>query len=164
MNMREIPPPLPRRYSKEPLLTRRYWERVCWEKGRGTLLEEYCVVRPREGVSPRWIDGIIILDGNYRIAPREEHGSLGLSRHDLIVVQTKTGRLGMYLLGQALFSRELIREHFSPRSVRTVALCGRDDDVLRPIAAYFGIEVAAVDKDPSLRLPEELRNAGTTRT
>jgi hypothetical protein len=123
--------------TKETPLTRRYWERVV---GRGTLLEEYCVVRPRPGVSPRYIDGVIILGGEHRIASKPEHGSL--NGHDVVVVQTKRGRLGMYLLGQTLFSRELIREHFSPRSVRAVALCGRDDDVLHPLAEYFGIEVA----------------------
>ena len=91
----------------EPPITRRYWERV-----GETLLQEYCVVRRRPGVGPRWIDAIIILGGDHRIAPRAEHASLGLDGRDLIVVQTKTGRLGMNLLGQALFSRELIREHF----------------------------------------------------
>ena len=122
--------------TNETPLTHRYWKR----KG-GTLLEEYCVVRSRPGVSPRWVDGIIILGGEHRIGSKKEHESLDLNGQDLIVVQTKTGRLGMYLLGQALFSRELVREHCRPRSVRTVALCGRDDDVLHPIAEYFGIEV-----------------------
>jgi len=50
-------------------------------------------------------------------------------------------------LGQALFSRELIKERFSPRSVRTVALCAAGDAVLRPIAERFGIKVV-VDKVP----------------
>ncbi|MBO0736649.1 MAG: hypothetical protein J2P48_08775 [Alphaproteobacteria bacterium] len=132
--------------TNETPLTRHYWEQVV---GRGTLLLEYCVVKPRPGASPRYLDGVIILDGEHKIASKAEHVSL--SRHDVIVVQTKTGRAGMYLLGQALFSRELVREYFSPRSVSTVALCGRDDDVLRPIAEYFGIKVAAVDKDPRLQ-------------
>jgi hypothetical protein len=82
--------------TKETPLTRRYWERVV---GRGTLLEEYCVVRPRPGVSPRYIDGVIILGGEHRIASKPEHGSL--NGHDVVVVQTKRGRLGMYLLGQS---------------------------------------------------------------
>ncbi len=46
----------------------------------------------------------------------------------------------MYLLGQALFSRELMRV-FNPRSVRTVAVCERDDEVLRPLAERYGIEI-----------------------
>lgn len=59
----------------------------------------------------------------------------------MIVVQTKVGRLGMYLLGQALFSRELIANRFAPAKVRTVALVGKDDAVLRPLAEKYGIEV-----------------------
>jgi hypothetical protein len=56
-------------------------------------------------------------------------------------------RLGMYLLGQTLFSRELIKERFAPRSVRTVALCADSDAVLGPIAEAerFGIEVVVDD-------------------
>jgi hypothetical protein len=56
-------------------------------------------------------------------------------------VQGKTNRLGMYLLGQAFFSRELVRTRSKPKSVRTVALCTADDAVLRPIAEGFDIEV-----------------------
>jgi len=126
--------------NRERPLTRRYWQRM-----GGTLLEEYLVVRPRPGVSPRWVDGIIILGGDHRIASHAEHAHVSLDGHDLIAVQTKTGRLGMYLLGQALFSRELIRECSRPRSVRTGALCGRDDHVLHPTAEYFGIEVVVDD-------------------
>ena len=50
-------------------------------------------------------------------------------------------RLGMYLLGQAFFSRELIDNRLKPKSVRTVALCALDDAVLRPIAERYGVEV-----------------------
>lgn len=38
----------------------------------------------------------------------------------------------MSLMGQAFFSRELLRR-FKPASVRAVALCTGDDSVLRPI-------------------------------
>src|SRR5690242_15378412 len=124
----------------ETPMTRRYWE---WMGG--TLLEEYCVVRRRPGVGPRWVDGIIILDGDHRIASPAD---VSLDGRDLIIVQTKASRLGMYLLGQALFSRELIMAGSAPRSVRTVALCARDDAVLRPIAERFGIEI--VVDDPKL--------------
>jgi hypothetical protein len=119
-------------------MTRRYWERV-----GGTLLEEYIVVPPSRGVGPRVVDAVIILGGDHRIALRAENVSL--AGHDLIVVQTKARRLGMYLLGQALFSRLLIEDRFAPRSVRTVALCAADDAVLRPLAERFGIEVVVDD-------------------
>jgi hypothetical protein len=70
--------------------------------------------------------------------------NISLDGHDLIVVQTKASRLGMYLMGQALFSCELIKQHFSPRSVRA-AVCGADDLVLHPIANRYGIEVFVDD-------------------
>lgn len=122
----------------ETPMTRRYWERV-----GGTLLEEYPVVSRGPGVGQRLIDAVIIVDGDHRIASPEERVSL--DGHDLIVVQTKAYRLGMYLLGQALFSRVLIEDRFGPKSVRTVALCAVDDAVLRPIAERYGIEVVVDD-------------------
>lgn len=119
-------------------MTHRYWERV-----GGTLLEEYPIVPRGPGVGQRLIDAVIIVDGDHRIASPGEHASL--DGHDLIVVQTKAYRLGMYLLGQALFSRVLIEDRFTPKSVRTVALCAVDDAVLRPIAERYGIEVVVDD-------------------
>jgi hypothetical protein len=86
----------------ETPMTRRYWERV-----GGTLLEEYVVVQRRPGVGRRALDAVIVMDGAHRIAsPRDR---VSLDGHDLILVQTKASRLGMYLMGQALFSRELIK-------------------------------------------------------
>lgn len=122
----------------ETPMTRRYWERV-----GGTLLEEYPAVRRRPGVGRRLVDAIIIVDGDHRIASPGERSCL--DGHDLIVVQTKADRLGMYLLRQALFSRVLIEDRFAPKSVRTVALCAIDDAVLRPIAERYGIEVVVDD-------------------
>lgn len=124
----------------ETPMTRRYWERV-----GGTLLEEYLVVPSSPGVGWRRVDGVIIVDGDHRIVSGAERRSVSLDHHDLIIVQTKASRLGMYLLGQAFFSRELVKERFTPRSVRTVALCAADDAVLRPIAERFGIEVVVDD-------------------
>ena len=122
----------------ETPMTRRYWERV-----GGTLVEEYLVVPPGRGFGMRMVDAVIIVGGDQRIASRAE--SISLRGHDLIVVQTKAHRLGMSLLGQALFSRLLIEDRFAPRSIRAVALCAADDAVLRPIAERFGIEVVVED-------------------
>lgn len=124
--------------KRETPMTHRYWKRV-----GGTLLEEYLVVPRSRGVGQRVVDAVIIVGGDYRIASRAENVSL--NGHDLIVVQTKASRLGMYLLGQALFSRLLIEDRFAPRSVCTVALCAADDSVLRPFAVRFGIEVVVDD-------------------
>ena len=124
--------------KRETPMTRRYWERV-----RGTLLEEYLIVRSSPGVGRRMIDAVIIEDGDHRIASRGE--TVSLDGHDIVVVQTNAQRLGMYLLGQAFFSRELIKDRFAPRSIRTIALCAIDDAILHPIAERFGVEVVVDD-------------------
>jgi hypothetical protein len=61
---------------------------------------------------------------------------------EVIVVQTKVGRLGMYLMGQVVFSQQLMYRTYKPARVRSVALCERDDDVLRPmLEAFEDIEI-----------------------
>ena len=124
--------------SRETPLIHRYWKRV-----GGTLLQEFLVVSRRPGVGRRSVDAVIILDGDYRIASPEER--LSLDEHDLIVVQAKANRLGMSLMGQALFSGELIKNHFTPRTIRNVALCAFDDTVLRPLAERYGIDIVVDD-------------------
>jgi hypothetical protein len=110
----------------------RYWARV-----GGVLAEEFPAVRGSANASPRRLDGVIVLgDEPRRVIPSQ----LEVAGKDIIVVQAKASRLGMYLMGQALFSRELMRP-FMPASIRTVALCAQDDSVLRPLAEQYGIEV-----------------------
>ena len=82
--------------------------------------------------------------------PAAEATELGLDDDD---VPAKLGRLGMNVMGQAFFPRELMKP-FGPASVRTVAIVVRDDSVLRPLAETFGIEVVidplggSVDREP----------------
>jgi len=51
-------------------------------------------------------------------------------------VQAKKGRLGMYLMGQTFFSEQLLRR-FKPKSIMSVALCRKDDSVLRPLLEKY---------------------------
>lgn len=116
----------------ETPLTRRYWQEI-----GGTLIEEFPAVRSGPNQGKRFLDGVVILDsphliGNYREAEIENR--------DIVVIQTKASRLGMYLLGQALFSRHLMMP-FRPRSVDTVAICTKGDAVLEPLAMGYGIKV-----------------------
>ena len=106
-------------------------------------MEEFRAVPEAKTHGHRDLDGVIVLGGRKRILPRAENKDQDLRGKDVIVVQTKTGRLGMYLLGQALFSMELMRP-FEPRSIRSVAVCQRDDDILRPLAEKYGIEIEVV--------------------
>lgn len=106
----------------------------------GTLIEEFLVVSRSEGQGQRLIDGLIILGGKKRRLPVS--AKVDLTGKDVIVVQTKNGRLGMGLMGQAVFSAKLVRKYFKPRSVRSVALCSKSDSALQPLLeAFKGCEV-----------------------
>jgi hypothetical protein len=114
-------------YHETPM-TRWYWQQV-----GGTLIEEFIAVERTPTCGRRVLDGVIIKGGEYRIAKQSE---VSLDGKDIIVVQTKASRLGMYLMGQAFFSAQLIRR-FMPRSVVSVALCSKDDSVLRPLFEQY---------------------------
>ena len=75
----------------ETPLTRRYWREV-----GGTLIEEFPAVRPGQGRGQRMIDAVIIPDWPFEIKTARE---VDISGKDIIVVQTKVSRLGMYLMG-----------------------------------------------------------------
>jgi hypothetical protein len=116
----------------ETPLTRKYWHSV-----GGTLVEEFPVVRRTATCAQRLLDGLIVLDGNNRIAKADEISIEGM---DVIVLQTKANRLGMYLMGQAFFSRELVNA-LNPKSIRTVAICAQDDSEMHALCEKFQIEV-----------------------
>lgn len=119
--------------KRETPMTRAYWE----TRG-GTLIEEFCVVpgSPTSGV--RRLDGLILLDGPREIAERGARVPIEGQRVE--VIQSKSSRLGMNVLGQAFFSRELAKR-LSPEAISTVAVCLADDSVLGPIAREFGVKV-----------------------
>lgn len=114
-------------------MTRWYWQQV-----GGTLIEEFVAVRRSETCGNRVLDGVIIQGEEFRIAQQSE---VLIEGKDIIVIQTKASRLGMYLMGQTLFSAELM-QRFNPRSIKSIALCSQDDEVLRPLLErHSGIEV-----------------------
>ena len=112
----------------ETPMTRRYWQEV-----GGTLIEEFVAVEGTAMCGRRVLDGVIIKDGTFQVAHQTE---VSLKGKDIIVVQTKASRLGMYLMGQAFFSAQLL-QRFQPRSVVSVALCSEDDAVLRPLFEQY---------------------------
>jgi hypothetical protein len=109
-------------------MTRWYWQQV-----GGTLIEEFAAVEGTSKCGRRVLDGVIIRDGEFKIAQQSE---ASLEGKDVIAIQTKASRLGMYLMGQAFFSAQLIHR-FNPRSVVSVALCSQDDSVLRPLFEQY---------------------------
>ena len=119
--------------NKETPLLHRFWK----EAG-GTLVEEFYAVKRSRTNSERRIDGVIIKGGENVIMPQSE---VSIKNKDVIAVEVKTGRLGRYLMGQTLFAKYLL-ESFSPRSIESVAICQRDDDILRPFLESFdGVKV-----------------------
>ncbi len=123
--------------KKETPLIRQYWK----QRG-GTLIEEFPAVRATKTNSNRWIDAIIIKQEEHRIA---HHTEINLRGKDIIIVQAKASRLGMYLMGQVLFSKKLM-ESFDPNSMESIALCKKDDSVLRPLLeAYSNCKVVVLE-------------------
>lgn len=144
--------------------TRRYWEEN-WKNKGGTLIEEFPAVLSggrNSLVGKRDLDGVIVLDRqgkhlttqdslkvNGEILRKPKNGSLHevkIKGRKIIIVQTKMGtskkpyRLGMYLLGQALFSKHLL-EPFQPKTIQSVAVCARHDTVMEELAEKYEIDV-----------------------
>ena len=122
--------------KRETPLTRKYWQSI-----GGILIEEFPAVTKGDSNSRRLLDGVVILGAENRIAKASE---VDIEGKDIVVIQTKVNRLGMYLMGQAFFSRELIKT-FKPKSIKTVAICGKDDTVMRDLCKEFDIEVVVYD-------------------
>ena len=118
--------------------TRKYWE-----SNGGLLIEEFLAVRRADGQGKRCLDGLIVLGEEKGI---HKGTSFDIKGKDVIVIQTKKNRLGMYLLGQAYFSKFLI-EKFEPKSIRAVAICGKGDTVLEKIAEMHGVEVVVMSDE-----------------
>src|SRR3954469_11376862 len=106
---------------REPAMTRAHWRTV-----GGTLLLEYPLVRAKRGEQEtRRADGVIFLD-EPTCEARLTDAYSNLAGRRVIVVQTKLGRMGMYLLGQARYSADLARSQ-GAEVVATVAVCEASD-------------------------------------
>jgi hypothetical protein len=120
---------------RETNMTRWYWEQV-----GGLLVEEFMVVPGSSKQGRRLVDGLIVLGEKKKLLPPGT--PIDIAGKDIVVIQTKNSRLGMSLMGQALFSAELVSRLLKPRNVRSVALCAADDKILRDLfEAYKGSEV-----------------------
>ena len=109
-----------------------------WREIGGTLIPEFLVVPASPPtVGPRRVDGLILPARETRKIPWTAiRANFSIEGEDVIVVQAKASRLGMAVMGQAVFSVELLRR-FNPKSIKSVILCTIDDAVLRPLLARF---------------------------
>jgi hypothetical protein len=130
------------RMSKhETAMTEGFWQ----SQASGLFFAEYPLVRRSADRATRLVDGLIL--------PDEPHGRgnwrdyLSLAGRKVIVIQTKTGRMGIYLMGQALFSARLALTA-GAASVRSILLCHHSDNALLPLLKPFG-EVEVWLSDPN---------------
>ncbi len=115
--------------------TRKYWSQI-----GGLLIEEFVAVEGNRFQGKRLIDGLIILNEETRIF---KGNTFDIKNKDVIILQTKANRLGMYLLGQAYFSKLLI-QRFQPNSIKSVAICGKNDKIMKELAIEHNIEVVVI--------------------
>lgn len=116
--------------------TKEYWRQV-----GGTLVLEFQAIQQRRGRNgKRLLDGVIIKNGIDQIVGS---GSASFEGEDITVIQTKGSRLGMYLMGQAFFSREIMRR-YNPRSIETVAICAQGDAEMEALCTQFDIKVEII--------------------
>jgi hypothetical protein len=134
--------------KRERPMIDRYWNKV-----GGTLIPEFQVVPQSDDVGRRLVDAVILPDLPRNVAHWRE---VSLTGQHVIVIQAKASRLGMYLMGQAIFSAELVRTRFAPATVRSVILCSKDDNVLRQyLAPYPEVEVVVDEAAPVVPSEEE---------
>lgn len=100
--------------------------------------------RRAPSVGPRRVDAVILPDEPNRRASFTDYPTL--KGRNVIVVQTKAQRMGMYLMGQALFSARLALAR-GAKSVRSILLCTAPDSVLLPLLKDFPeVEVWVYDE------------------
>ena len=129
----------------ETPITRWYWQTL-----GGLLLEEFCLVNRAAACGGRWVDALVLPERETRIAERGQEIDIA-SGERAVLVQTKDSRLGMYLMGQTLFSAELLRRRWPAALIESVALCTKDDEVLRPLLeAHAGCRVVIVPRSKLL--------------
>jgi hypothetical protein len=116
--------------KRETPMTEGFW----LSQAPGLFFAEYPLVLRGEDRATRLVDGLIF--------PNEPQGRGNsrnyrtLSGRHVIIIQTKVGRMGMYLMGQALFSARLAVAK-GAASVRSVLLCHQSDGALLPLLKPF---------------------------
>ncbi len=115
----------------EPLMVDEYWKDT-----RGTLIQQFQMVKGTASCGRRLADALIILGGKHHELLGRARGKVDIKGKRVVVVQAKVGRLGMYVMGQGVFSAKLMKR-FKPKSVKSVILCTENDAVLEPLLAQF---------------------------
>jgi len=117
-------------------MTEWYWR--MHNNAKGLLIREFPAVEGGKGRAEgkRHIDGVIICgkkSGN-RKGRKEDRAKV--KGKEVIVIQSKAKRLGMYLIGQTIVSRELMKA-LGAKVVLSVAVHRKDDQVMRKVLESF---------------------------
>jgi hypothetical protein len=126
--------------KRETPMTEGFWQ----SQAPGLFIAEYPLVRPAKDQGIRLVDGVILPDEPHGRGKWRDHSLTGKR---VIVIQTKAERMGMYLMGQAVFSPYLARA-CGATSVRSILLCYRSDAALLPLLKPFP-EVEVWLSDPT---------------
>ena len=130
-----------------------------WNKERGILCAEFPIAKRRK------LDAVILPDKKRAEEVDKNKLSELLDGRDTIVVQAKAKRLSMYLMGQALFSAELIKRFHKPRSIRSIALCKESDPILGPLLISVGKKVGiriGIEEFPDTKLSQMSETPGSS--
>ena len=134
----------------ERAMTECFWQTEC----NGAFVQEYPLTKKGIDRARRCADAVILPNEEHHRATSAKFPSL--ADRNVVVVQTKTQRLGMYLMGQALFSARLVQA-LGARSVRSILLCAENDAAMFPLLAPFPeLEVWVTDS----LAPRTCRRAG----
>jgi hypothetical protein len=114
----------------ETPMTEGFWQ----SSAKGTFLAEYPLVRRTSECGARLADAVILTDEPHCRGRMQDYPTL--TGCNVIVIQAKTDRMGMYLMGQALFSARLVMRQ-GATSVRSILLCHQTDSVLLPLLKPF---------------------------
>jgi hypothetical protein len=126
--------------KRETPMTEAFWQ----QHARGAFIPEYCIVRRAGDCGGRYVDALILPDEPHRSASFTDYPAL--KDRNVIVVQTKAERMGMYLMGQALFSARLALAR-GAKSARSILLCTAPDSALLPLLKDFPeVEVWVYDE------------------
>jgi hypothetical protein len=117
--------------KRETAMTEGFW----LSQAPGLFIAEYPLVRRAKDRSVRLVDGLISPDEPHGRGRSHDYASLTGKR--VIVIQTKPGRMGMYGMGQALFSARLALACGAAPPVRSILLCHQPDAALLPLLKPF---------------------------
>ncbi len=117
-------------------MTEWYWQTL--NEGKVLLIREFPAVEGGKGRAEgkRHIDGVIICGKKRGNRKGRKGDRLKVKGKKVIVIQSKAKRLGMYLIGQTIVSRELMKA-LGANVILSVAVHRKNDPVMLNVLKRF---------------------------